>query len=100
LIQSVPSNSTADKLTEWFSKTNTMLESFESDNSCFVVYDTFDQMNNDKTIDQMLRYLNKKHSRVTPTAIDTNSFTELCNKVDKEAKDITQFEYEQELIAM
>lgn len=98
LIQAVPSNSTSDKLTEWFSKTNTMLESYKIDSGCYLVYDRLDQMNNDKTIDHMLEYLKKKDQRVMPTVIESESFNTLCLKVEREAKDITQFE--SELIAM
>jgi hypothetical protein len=98
LIQAVPSNSTPEKMTEWFSKTNTMLGSYQNDSGCYLVYDRFDQMNQDRTIEHMVEYLKKNDPRVTPAAIDSDSFSKLCMKVDSEAKDLT--EYESELIAM
>jgi hypothetical protein len=72
--------------------------SYQNDSGCYLVYDRSDQMNHDKTIDHMVDYLKKNDKRVVPAAIDSESFSNLCLKVELEAKDLT--EYESELIAM
>ncbi|ASA19809.1 DUF3037 domain-containing protein [Paenibacillus donghaensis] len=98
LIQTFPSNSTPDKLTEWFSKTNTMLDNYKQDSGFFLIYDLNDHLNKDRTIDDMVHFFEKKDNRISPVAIESEAFNKLCLKVETEAKDITL--YESELIAM
>lgn len=98
LIQTVPSNSTSEKLIEWFSKTNTMIENIENEADFYLVYDNNDEMNKDKTITQMVSLLQKKDRRVDAAEVESESFRAMCNKVEREGKDIS--DYEQELIAM
>lgn len=97
-IYTAPSNSTVERLTDWFSKTNTIIDNFERQSGLYLIYDTQDQMNEDNTIDEMVSFLKKKDNRVFPTSIESPSFDLLLNKVETEAKDLATVE--QELIAM
>jgi hypothetical protein len=98
LMQTVPSNTSPEKLTDWFSKNSTMLETFKDETQFYIIYDEKDQLNSDKTIDDMIRYLQKRDERVIRTEIKSSSFNTLCEKVEKEAKDISH--YSEELLAM
>jgi hypothetical protein len=98
IIHTVPSNSTNEKLIEWYSKTNTMIENVKKDTDFYIVYDDKDELNEDKTITQMVTLLKTKDQRVNSTEIESDSFDILCTKVEKEAKDLSP--YENELIAM
>ncbi len=98
IIQAVPSNSTNEKLVDWFSKTNTLIENFNKESDYYLVYDEDDSLNQDRTITQMVNVLRSKDKRVRAAEVDSNSFELLCNKVENEAKQIS--EYEQELIAI
>ncbi|WP_127549643.1 DUF3037 domain-containing protein [Paenibacillus amylolyticus] len=98
LIQATPSNTSNDKLIEWFSKTKTMLSSYQRESDVYLIYNKDDQMNEDNTLSDMVTYLQKEDNRVKLAEIKSPSFENLCHKVEKEAKDITQFE--SELIAM
>lgn len=98
LIQTSPSNTTNEKLIEWFSKTKTMLSSYQKESDVYLIYNNNDQLNEDNTISDMITYLKKEDKRVKIAEITSPSFVSLCNKVETEAKDITKLE--DELIAM
>jgi len=98
IIHTVPSNSTNERLTEWFSKTNTMVQNLNKETGFFVVFDTSDELNQDRTITDMVHFLTASDQRIKSAEIESDSFDRLCKKVEIEAKDLS--EYEQELIAM
>jgi hypothetical protein len=97
LIQAVPSNQ--ERITEWFSKTRTMIDAYQEDSLFYVMYSDDNVLSNDKSIEQMITYLKSKDNRVKEVEITSPSFKTFCEKVETEAKDISTLE-EDELIAL
>lgn len=96
LIYTVPNSQ--DRFTEWVSKTRTMLDIYEKESSILVLYDERDPMNKDKSIVQVIDFLKSKDPRLEGVEINSTSFTQLCSKVETDAKNLVEVEYE--LIAM
>jgi hypothetical protein len=96
LIQTVPSNE--ERLTDWFSKTRTMIDAYTEESTFYVMFNDDDILNKDKTIEQMIDYLKRKDERVNEVEIESSSFQTLCEKVEKEARDISSLT--DELIAL
>jgi hypothetical protein len=98
MINATPSNTTNDKLIEWFSKTKTMLNSYQRESQFYLIYNQEDQLNEDNTLSEMVAYLEKEDQRVKTAEISSSDFSGMCRRVENEAKDISLFEHE--LIAM
>lgn len=91
-LQTAPSNKT--ELQNWFAKLNTLLEYYKEDSKLYLFYDQKDSTHQDATLHDMINFLKNKDSRVDVLEVNSNEFINLCNKIEKEGKDIEEFEKE------
>ncbi|GIN38998.1 DUF3037 domain-containing protein [Heyndrickxia oleronia] len=91
-MQAVPSNK--DHFTNWFTKINTITSAIQRDSGFYLLFDSNDALNDDKTVSQTLSYLKSKDQRIHTLDIHSKRFDLFCKKIEDEGKDIEDFESE------
>jgi hypothetical protein len=95
LLQTVPSDE--EKLTNWFSQALTITESIDK-TGLYYLFDSEAQINNDRSVSQMIDLLKSKGPTVQGVDIAGDNLHSLCKQVQENGKDIDEFE--EELIAI
>lgn len=86
IIQTLPSSE--ERLNEWFSRTHTMLDSYQDEIKFYVACHP-DALGDSTSARQMMKYLCNYDERVHDVMIGRDSFRNLELKIDREAKDIS-----------
>lgn len=96
LLNAVPSS--RDNLNNWFTKVNTVIDTYQKESGIYIFYNENDPINYDNTLKDMLIYLKSKDERIINLDVNSSEFKALCNKIETEGKAIEEFE--KELLAM
>jgi hypothetical protein len=92
-LQTVPTNT--EQLTNWFSKLNTVLESYDKESNFYVLFNKSElKNNNDQTLKDMLSYLKTKDQRIINLNVESKTFNNLCDKIESDGKNLEEFEKE------
>ncbi|EOO23509.1 hypothetical protein ICM_05067 [Bacillus cereus BAG1X2-3] len=91
-LQSVPGNK--DTLNNWFNKMNTFINDNNSEIGIHFLYNNIELAENKEQVESYLSYLSKKDSRVNLIDVHTPEFLSLCDKIEIEGKNLSEFEHE------
>jgi Protein of unknown function (DUF3037) len=92
LMQAVPSSS--EHFTNWYTKMNTITSEIRKECGIYLLYNKNDALNVDNTVTQILDYLKSKDKRIKTFEINSKDFISLCSQIEKEGKNVEEFESE------
>lgn len=91
LMQTVPS--TKEQFTNWYTRMITLTNHLvDEELGFYFLFDSSDELNQDKTVIQTIDFFHSKDSRVNGIDVQSKDFSIFCNNIEVEGKNIDEFE--------